>query len=118
MTIVFVVVRFVRFRQKTSAALAIEMFDGYSIGSAKLAVKYSRTINNNNGTNNGDNYSRQTLIDSTDWDKEDQELAAASKQKPNQNADQTESTMGRSRGRGRMVNNSSNMSEVSHGSRK
>lgn len=95
------------------------MFDGYSIGSAKLAVKYSRTMNNNNGTNNGggDNYGRKTLIDSTDWDKEDQELAAASKQK-SQNGDQTESAMGRSRGRGQMVNNSSNISEVSYGSRK
>ena len=118
-------IRFVRFKQRSAAAQAIEMFDGFMMGSNRLQVKYARSLqndnNNNNNNNGGGGLLQPTLVDSKDWDEEDRQIAAAAKrrqedERASQTSDvQMETTSGRSRGRGRVI--SSNVSEASNDSR-
>lgn len=111
-------IRFVRFKQRSAAAQAIEMFDGFMIGSNRLQVKYARSLPND--SNGGGGLLQPTLVDSNDWDEEDRQIAAANRSLEAERASQTsdvqmETTSGRSRGRGRVI--SSNVSEASNESR-
>lgn len=116
--------RFVRFKQKSSASLAIEMFDDHAIGSKFLKVKMAtRTPDiENKNTNSVSLATPKLSATSPNFEKDQWDEAA----EPSVSQAAVESNRNKSRGRGRLIEsassrismrNSPNISESSSCSR-